>query len=219
MLPRKIKRFFTEAWPILIIAPLILALPHEWKVSGLWHIGETVGSWTGEGTSLAPDVPSKPEIIEALLDELAPRNDDLLIDIGSGEGRIVIAAARRGTRSIGIEGRHRLVEHARRNAQAAGVDNLTHFVLADAMTIPGTVSQATMVTLHLSPNGLAVMSPWLQEVLKPGTPIGSIMFPMPDLRPETVIRVEGTEESTRAVNVFLYRTGPRSGNNQQARGP
>ena len=219
MLPKKIKRFFTEAWPILIIAPLILALPHGWKISGLWHIGQTVGSWTGEGTSLAPYVPSNPEIIDALLDELAPQTNDLLIDIGSGDGRIVIAAARRGTRSVGIERRQRLVEDARKNAQNAGVADLTHFVLADAMDIPGTVSQATMVTLYLSPHGVAAMSPWLQEVLAQGTQIASVMFPMPDLRPETVIRVEGTEGNTRGVNIFLYRTRPHSGNDKQARGP
>ena len=183
----------------------------------LWHIGQTVGSWTGEGTSLAPYVPSNPEIIDALLDELAPQTDDLLIDIGSGDGRIVIAAARRGTRSVGIERRQRLVEDARKNAQNAGVADLTHFVLADAMDIPGTVSQATMVTLYLSPHGVAAMSPWLQEVLEQGTRIGSLMFPMPDLRPETVIRIKG--EGGRPMNLFIYRSKPHSGTEDQARAP
>ena len=219
MLLKKTKRFVSEAWPILIIVPMILAVPHTWKIFGLLQVKDVINSWTGEGTSLGFFAPSQPEMIEALLDELAPQTDDLLIDIGSGDGRIVITAAQRGTQSIGIEHQRRLVDAARKNAQEAGVARLAHFVLADAMDIPGTVSQATIITLYLSPNGLAVMSPWLQEVLEPGTPIGSIMFPMPDLRPETVIRVEGTEGSTRAVNIFLYRTGPHNGNDQQARGP
>ena len=203
------KRFLRETWPVLILIPVLLAVPHDWKLEALWRYNLARDSWRGEGASLAPIVPSAAATIEALLDDLSPGTDDLLIDIGSGDGRIVIAAARRGARGVGIERRHALVETARRNAREAGVDHLTHFLLADAMDMAGTVSQATIVTMYLSPTGSAVLGPWLDEVMGPDAVIASITFPLPDVRPDRVLRIE--TPGLRPMNVFIYGAGPPPG--------
>jgi SAM-dependent methyltransferase len=97
-------------------------------------------------------VPTPPELVEKMLDlaELTP--DDYLIDLGSGDGRIVIAAARRGARALGVEYSINMVALSRRNAEAAGVADRATFVRADMYEAD--ISKATVMGLFLLPGNM-----------------------------------------------------------------
>jgi predicted RNA methylase len=102
---------------------------------------------------------------------------DVVYDLGSGDGRIPIAAAQKyGARGVGIEIDAKLVEDARANAKAAGVAHLVEFRLEDALTAD--VSKATVVTLYVLASGNAKLRPVLTRQLKPGTRIVSHAFSM-----------------------------------------
>ena len=119
---------------------------------------------------------------------------DVVYDLGSGDGRIPIAAARKyGARGVGIEIDPALVEEARANAKAAGVDRLVEFRLQNALTAD--ISPATVVTLYVLASGNAKLRPLLTRQLRPGARIVSHQFPMGDWAPARSVRlaVDGRE--------------------------
>jgi cyclopropane fatty-acyl-phospholipid synthase-like methyltransferase len=120
--------------------------------------------------------------------------DDVVYDLGAGDGRIVIAAARwRGARGVGIEIDPDLVRQARRDAERAGVAERVRFEAGDLFTTD--VSAATVVTLYLSPDLNARLQPRLLAALRPGARIVSHQFPMADWPPTRMVRltVDGRE--------------------------
>ena len=143
------------------------------------------------------------EVVDAVMDLLALGGRDTLVDIGSGDGRFVVAAARAGATAIGIERQGLLVERSRDNARMAGVSSRATFVHADAMTLPSVVSRASVVTMFLTPEGFEVLVPWLESVLEPGTRVVSHTWPVRGWRPLQVVLVDGAEG--RAWPVYLYR--------------
>jgi cyclopropane fatty-acyl-phospholipid synthase-like methyltransferase len=103
--------------------------------------------------------------------------DDVVYDLGCGDGRIVIAAARTyGSRGVGIDIDPRRIEESRANAKAAGVSHLVDFRLEDALTAD--VSPATVVTLYMLASGNAKLRPVLTRQLRPGARIVSHAFSM-----------------------------------------
>src|SRR5690348_10319509 len=100
------------------------------------------------------------------------RADDYVVDLGSGDGRIVIAAARRfGARGLGIELDEALVRKSRDNARRAGVSGRVQFVQGDVLTAD--FSGASVVTLYLLPELIGKLQPRLAGELKPGARIVS----------------------------------------------
>jgi len=106
---------------------------------------------------------------------------DTLIDLGSGDGRLVITAAQRGIKAHGIEYNPEMVELARRNAQVAGVSGRATFAKADLFETD--LSGASVITLFLLPTINEKLRPHLLN-LKPGTRVVSNTFPMGDWRPD-----------------------------------
>lgn len=115
---------------------------------------------------------------------------DVVYDLGSGDGRIVITAAQKyGARGVGIELDRKLVDLAKDNARKAGVSNRASFRRADLFRTP--LSEATVVTLFLSPSvNLRLQSKLLRE-LKPGTRVVSHQFPIGDWVPQSELEVAG----------------------------
>lgn len=133
-------------------------------------------------------VPSPPEVITAMLAlaEVAPT--DVVYDLGSGEGEIVIEAARRyGVRAVGVELDAERIENAAKNAAAAGVQDRVTFIEGDLFEID--IGEATVVTLYLFPELMERLLPKLLRELRPGTRIVSHDFRLPDWPPETTIEV------------------------------
>lgn len=140
----------------------------------------------------APYVPTPQIVVDRMLDMAGITADDLLYDLGSGDGRLVITAAQRGARGVGIEIEPELVELSDRNAAAAGVSDRVEFRQADLFQTD--FSDATVVTLYLLPEVNLQLRPLLLRQLKPGTRIISHSFDMGDWEPEEVVTVRGPQK-------------------------
>lgn len=149
--------------------------------------------------NLADFVPTPTDVAERMLELAAVTRDDVVYDLGSGDGRIVILAARRyGARGVGVEIDHQLVWFSRRAAQRQRVADLVTFVNADALTVD--LSPATVVTLYLTPQANLLLRPMLQRQLRPGARVVSHAHDMGDWAPARVDRVV----STRGEEHVLY---------------
>jgi len=122
-------------------------------------------------------VPTPQTLVEEMLNIAQAKPGEFLIDLGSGDGRTVITAARRGLRALGIEYNPDMVELARRNASQAGVDELASFQTGDLFEAD--LSQAQIITMFLLPSINEQLKPHLLE-LAPGMRIVSNSFNMGD---------------------------------------
>jgi precorrin-6B methylase 2 len=129
----------------------------------------------------APWVPTREEVVEKMLDlaKVTPR--DFVMDLGSGDGRTVIAAARRGARALGVEYNPELVELSRRRAKDAGVSDKAKFVQGDMYEAD--VSKATVLALFLVPENLDKLQKTFLG-MKPGTRIVLNTFGVSDWDPD-----------------------------------
>jgi SAM-dependent methyltransferase len=135
-------------------------------------------------------VPTPHHVVEAMLRLTAVGRKDLVYDLGSGDGRIPIAAAKRfGARGIGIDIDPARVKEARANAEAQGVADRVRFLRQDLFQTD--FSNATVVTLYLLPALNVKLRPTLFRVLKPGTRIASHAFDMGDWSPDAKLEIEG----------------------------
>jgi len=163
--------------------------------------GSSVAVWTdGE----VPFVRSTPEVIDRMLDLARVKPSDLLYDIGSGDGAIVIRAAKKyGVKGVGIEIDQGLVTKARDNAFRENVQDLVEFRGQDAFTVD--VSAATVVTLYMLPDFNAKLRPILDRQLKPGTRIVSHDYEIPGWVPDKVETVKGDFIHDHKVLLFEIR--------------
>lgn len=137
-----------------------------------------------------PYVPTPEAVVDAMLDVAKVGKNDILYDLGSGDGRIVITAAQKfGTRGTGIDIDPERIQEANANAQKAGVTDRVKFVQQDLFKTD--FSDATVVTLYLLPDINLKLRPTLLSKLKPGTRIVSHAFDMGDWKPEKTLQVDG----------------------------
>ena len=131
-------------------------------------------------TDRRPDVifvPTREMVIDAMLKAANVGPNDVVYDLGCGDGRIPIAAAvKYGARGVGIDIDPRRIEESRANAKAAGVEHLVEFRLEDVMKAD--VSPATVVTLFLLSSSNAKLRPLLTTQLRPGSRVVSHAFSM-----------------------------------------
>jgi precorrin-6B methylase 2 len=132
-------------------------------------------------------VPTPEELIAAMLDMAKVTPADFVIDLGSGDGRIAIAAAKRGARALGIEYNPDMVALSRQNAEEAGVADKATFRQADIFETD--FSKATVVTMYLLPDLNLRLRPKILD-LKPGTRVVSHAFTMDDWEADQTADVE-----------------------------
>ena len=153
-----------------------------------------------DAPQLAPYVPTPQDVVDRMLALAAVSKDDVVLDLGCGDGRIPITAARTyGARGIGVDIDPQRIAEANANAKAAGVTHLVTFKLEDAMTTD--LSQATVVTLYLLSSSNLKLRPILTRQLKPGTRIVAHNFAMGDWDAEKIDTFKDKEGRTRT----LYR--------------
>jgi SAM-dependent methyltransferase len=141
--------------------------------------------------SFAPFVVTPPDVVEELLKLGEVRPTDLVYDLGSGDGRIVITAARLyGARGVGFELDPDLVRRAREDAGRAGVGNLVEFHAQDVMTVD--LTPATVVAIYLSREANLKLRPRILSQLRPGSRVISHEFDMGDWRPGRILRYRDT---------------------------
>jgi SAM-dependent methyltransferase len=132
-------------------------------------------------------VPTSPEMVEHMLNLAHVTPDDFVVDLGSGDGRTVIAAAKRGARALGVEYNADLVELSKRTAEKEGVAERATFVQGDMFEAD--FSQATVLPLFLLPDNLRRLAPKLLD-LKPGARIVVNTFGPPGWQPDMTEKIE-----------------------------
>ena len=142
-----------------------------------------------ENKKIVPYVPSPQFVVDKMIDLAGVKPGDLVYDLGSGDGRIVVTAAKKGAKAVGFEIDGDLVAESRANIKRAGVEALAEIRHQDILTVD--FSAATVVTLYLLPDVNLQLKPSLLTQLKPGARIVSHSFDMGDWKPDKVERAEG----------------------------
>ena len=156
-----------------------------------------------DAPQLAPYVPTPTEVVDRMLQLGQVGKNDVLYDLGCGDGRIPITAAKRfGTRGVGVDIDPQRIAEANANAKKEGVSHLVSFKLQDAMATD--VSEASVVTLYLLSASNLKLRPILTKQLKAGARIVSHAFSMGDWQPDKVDTFVDTSGTTRTL--YLWKT-------------
>ena len=153
-----------------------------------------------DAPQLAPYVPTPQEVVDRMLALANVTKNDFVVDLGCGDGRIVVTAAQKyGARGLGVDIDPVRIEEA--NAKAAGVTQLVEFKLQDALKTD--VSKATLVTTYLLSQSNLRLRPILTGTMAKGTRIVTHSFSMGDWKPE---KSETFNDATgRSRTIYLYR--------------
>jgi 23S rRNA G2445 N2-methylase RlmL len=137
-----------------------------------------------------PYVPTPEAVVEEMLKLAGVSKDDVVYDLGCGDGRIVVTAAQKyGARGVGIDIDPQRIAESNANAQKAGVTSRVEFKVQDLFEAD--LREATVVTLYLLPSINLKLRPMLFEQLKPGTRVVSHAFDMGDWKPDKTTTVDG----------------------------
>jgi hypothetical protein len=186
----------------LVVSALALVL-------GLTVAGSTVAQQHLKPLEKDPEVPYVPtheRVVAEMLKVAKVGKNDVLYDLGSGDGRIPITAAKQfGTRGVGVDIDPARVIEARANAVKAGVADKVKFMQQDLFETD--IKEATVVTLYLLPDVNLRLRPKLLAELKPGTRVVSHNYDMGDWKPLQTITVKVPEEHT----IYYWVVPPKSG--------
>ena len=153
--------------------------------------------------SLAPFIATPQDVVDRMLSFAGVTRQDVVYDLGCGDGRIPIAAAQKyGARGVGFDLDPKLIDLAKSNAKAAGVDALVDFQVQNVLTAD--VSRATVVTLYLLSSSNERLRPMLLKQLKPGARIVSHAFSMGRDWPADSID-QFVSQSGDEVTLYLWR--------------
>lgn len=153
---------------------------------------------------LAPFLTTPPDVVDHMLQLARVGPNDVVYDLGCGDGRLVIAAAKKyGAHGVGVDFDPQRILESRANAKQAGVESLVEFVAEDAMKVD--VSPATVVTLYLLNSSNLRLRPMLTKQLKPGARIVSHQFKMGDWEPEKIESIPNSIGST----IYLWTADGR----------
>jgi len=179
--------------PALLFALSLLLLIANGCSIPVWTSGEV------------PFVPTPIDVIDRMLEMAQVKSGDVIYDIGSGDGRIIIQAAKKyGVRGVGIEIDPDLVQKARDDAFREKVDHLVEFRAQDAFTAD--VSPASVVTLYMLPEFNAKLRPLLEKQLRPGSRVVSHDFEIQGWVPDRIERVKGGFMHDHTI--FLFENCP-----------
>ncbi len=152
-----------------------------------------------------PYVSTPQPVVDAMLRLAEVRRDDVLYDLGCGDGRIVITAARSfGARGVGIDLDPRRIDEANAAARSAGVSGRVRFVVQDLFKTD--FSEASVLTLYLFPELNAKLLPKIRAELRPGARVVSHQFGIGDWIPE---RTEAVQAGTERSEIFRWTLPPR----------
>lgn len=180
---------------------LPLAVARSPSVAAAQAAGAAAGP-AQPAASLAPYVPTPQDVVERMLQVAAVTSNDVVYDLGSGDGRLVITAAKKyGARGVGVDIDPERVAESRANARREGVEQLVRFEQRDALETD--VSEATVVTLYLLSSSNMKLRPILTKQLRPGARIVSHAFGMGDWTPEKIEDFRDGNGSTRRI--YLWR--------------
>jgi len=164
------------------------------------------------GQETIPFVPSPMHVVNKMLEVAEIKKGDILYDMGSGDGRIVIEAAKRyGIRGVGVDLNAELVAKARENAEKEGVSHLVEFRAQDGLTVD--ISEATVVMLYMFKWFNNALRPKLQK-LKPGSRVIAHDFDIDDWKPDRVEYVKPPEDGSdyaESRTLYIWKVGENAG--------
>lgn len=153
---------------------------------------------------LAPYVPTPAVVVDKMLELAKVGPNDILFDLGCGDGRIVITAAKKfGTKGVGIDLDPRRIAESNEGAREAGVENLVEFRLQDVMKADFT--GATIVTLYLLPESNSLLRPLLEAQLKPGAAVVTHNYSIPGWQSKETNYVSLQDEKGQDHTIFVYK--------------
>jgi Mycolic acid cyclopropane synthetase len=151
---------------------------------------------------LAPYVPTPQEVVDRMLELAELKQGDLLYDLGSGDGRIVISAASKyGIKAVGFEINPALIQNARDNVTAAGLDHLVEIREQDVRTVD--FSPASVLTMYLYPGANLRLRSAILRQLKPGSRVVSHNYGMGSWKPDKVEKLTDSNGFSRTI--YLWR--------------
>jgi uncharacterized protein (TIGR03000 family) len=152
--------------------------------------------WQKGDTLFIRWVPTQPEVIDAMMKLAGVGKDDVVYDLGCGDGSLVISAVKKfnAKHGVGIDLKADKVQIAKASAKVAGVENKVEFRQGDVLKGIPDLSKATVVTLYMSDELNQRLMPILQKQLKPGARIVSHRFTMGDWKPEKTVTVDLSDE-------------------------
>ncbi len=157
-----------------------------------------------DAADLAPYVPTPAPVVERMLSLAGVGRDDVVYDIGCGDGRMVIAAAKTYlARGVGIEIDPRLIKECKANARREGVERITRFLCMDATKAH--FADATVLVLYLLPESLEALKPLFEKELRPGTRIVSHNYRMPGWDARIAAQDTLPDETGRPHKIYLYK--------------
>lgn len=145
-------------------------------------------------------VPTSDALVQKMFDVAQLKADDFVMDLGSGDGRMIIAAAKRGARGRGVEFNPELVEYSKKLAAEEGVADKADFVQGDMYVAD--ISEASVLALFLLPENLRKLTPAFLD-LRPGSRIVVNTFGIPDWEPDVVERIEEGCESWCEAKLYI----------------
>jgi len=168
---------------------LCVALAASGGVLAQAGTGESYQPASGQPGKDVVWVPTPYALVEKMLDMAQVTPQDYVMDLGSGDGRNIIGAAKRGAKALGVEYNPEMVALSRRNAAKEGVADKAQFVQGDMFEAD--ISQATVLALFLLPDNLRRLTPKFQSELKPGTRLVMNGFPIPEWAPDATEQAGG----------------------------
>lgn len=142
-----------------------------------------------ESKKIVPFVPTPEEVVDKMIELAGVKKGDVVYDLGSGDGRIVITAAKKGARAVGFDVDGDLVKESRENIRKAGLEKMAEIKQQDILTVD--LSPASVVTMYLLPDVNLKLRPNIMKQMKPGSRVVSHAFDMGDWKPDKVERVNG----------------------------
>ena len=193
-------KLFKKAAAVKITSIVIISLLCCWALSGPKSTAQRIK----DAESLAPFVPTPMEVVEKILELAEVKKNDVVYDLGCGDGRIVVTAAEKyGARGVGVDYNMERINEARELAKEKKVEHLVKIIHQDVIKVD--FSEATVVTLYLLESSNVLLQPNLQKYLKPGSRVVSHDFNMPGWTAKKVETVSSNEwyEST----IYLWVIG------------
>ena len=188
------------------LAILVGALGLRWPENRDAMLHADDNDW--DSAHFAPFVPTPPEVVSRMLELAEIKQGDVLYDLGSGDGRIVVAAAKKfGIRAVGFEIDPGLVKDSRQFVKQAGLEELVEIREQDIRTVD--FSPASVVTMYLYPAANLRLRPVLMRELKPGSRVISHDFGMGSWKPERVERLTDTAGLSRTIYRWRIAEPPK----------
>lgn len=192
------KKLLWQVWcvPAVLLGIGSFDLETKWVGSPNPYAHAQQSNW--ESKKIVPFVPTPQEVVYKMLELAEVKKGDVLYDLGSGDGRIVIAAAKKyGVHATGFEIDPKLVKESRERIRAEKLEHLAEIREQDILTVD--LSPATVLTMYLLPDVNLKLRPNILKQLKPGSRIVSHDFDMGDWQAEKVINVGD------AATLYLWR--------------